>query len=211
MFMETYIHENKIDFEKTKYLKQFASELNLGNTKPLIFTVVNSDEVNAFSLPNGQIVVYTGILNGMKSSDALVALLGHEASHINKRHSIKSLCKDITDYIVVSLIFSDVDGIMSQLIENAHQLNSLSYSRKFEREADEFGLKILINNNVNPHGIIQLFEQLEKDDKFSDLEILSTHPLTNDRKENMKKFISESVYEVKTNNNLTSIFKHLQN
>jgi len=211
MFMETFLNEKKIDVEKTKLLGQFAAELNLGNTKPLHFAVVKSDEVNAFALPNGQIVVFTAILHDIKSSDELAALLGHEVSHINNRHSTKMLCRNFAGYMVVSLLLSDVNGIMTVLADNAQQLHSLSYSRKFEQEADEQGLKILMDNNVNPNGMVQLFEQLEKENKISISKIISTHPLTKERKENMQKSISEAAYTVKTNDKLDSLFDQIKN
>ena len=211
MFIDAFLNENDIDTTKTKYLEQFASELNLDKTKPLHFTVVKSDEVNAFALPNGQIVVYSAIFDDMKSSDELVALLGHEASHVKNRHSIKMLCRNLAGYLVVSLLFSDVNGVMAVLADNAQQLHSLSYSRGFEQEADEQGLKILINNNVNPNGMVKLFEQLEKESKISIPKIISSHPLTKERKENMQKIISETVYEVKPNDKLNSIFEHIKN
>lgn len=211
VFIETFLNENDIDTTKTKYLEQFVSELNLKNKKPLRFIVVKSKEVNAFALPNGQIVVFSAILKNMKSSDELVALLGHEASHVNHRHSTKMLCRNLAGYMVVSLLFSDVNGIMAVLADNAQQLHSLSYSRGFEQEADEQGLKILMDNNVNPNGMIKLFEQLEKESKISIPKIISSHPLTNERKENMKKIISKSVYEIKPNESLNSIFEHIKN
>lgn len=211
MFMDAFLNENEIDTTKTKYLEQFAAELKLKNKKPLRFTVVKSKEVNAFALPNGQIVVFSAILKNMESSDELVALLGHEVSHINYRHSTKMLCRNLAGYMVVSLLFSDVNGVMAVLADNAQQLHSLSYSRGFEQEADEQGLKILMDNNVNPNGMVKLFEQLEKGSKFSIPKIISSHPLTNERKENMQKIISETVYEVKPNNKLNSIFEHIKN
>jgi predicted Zn-dependent protease len=211
VFMDAFIHENDVDTIKTKYLEQFAAELNLKNKTKLRFTVIKSKEVNAFALPNGQIVVFSAILKNMETSDALVALLGHEASHINHRHSIKMLCRNLAGYMIVSLLFSDVNGVMAVLAENAQQLHSLSYSRKFEQEADEQGLKILTDNNVNPQGMVKLFEQLEKESEISIPKIISSHPLTKERKENMQKIISETVYEVKTNNKLNSIFEHLKN
>lgn len=211
MFMDTFLNENEIDTTKTKYLEQFASELNLKNKKPLRFTVVKSKEVNAFALPNGQIVVFSAILKNMETSDELVALLGHEASHINHRHSIKMLCRNLAGYMVVSLLFSDVNGVMAVLAANAQQLHSLSYSRSFEQEADEQGLKILMDNNINPIGMVKLFEQLEKESEISIPKIISSHPLTKERKENMQKIISETVYEVKPNKKLNSIFEHIKN
>lgn len=211
LVMENIIDENKIDKEKTKNIQKFAKEIDLGNTKPLGFTVIKSNEVNAFALPNGQIIIYTAILDKMQNYDQLVALLGHEVSHINNRHSIKILCKNLAGYMMISLLFSDVNGIMSLLAENAQQLHSLSYSREFEEEADKHGLKILINNNTNPYGMIKLFEKLEEESEFYIPKIISTHPLTNNRKKDIQKLIQETDYIVKSNNKLASIFEALKN
>lgn len=210
LFMETFLNESEIDIKKTEYLQKFALELDLKNTKPLNFTVVNSDEVNAFALPNGQIVVYTAILNEMENYEELAALIGHEAAHINRRHSIKMLCRNLAGYMMISLLFSDVNGIMALVTDNVQQLRSLSYSRKFEQKADEEGLKILMENKVNPNGMIKLFEQFEKENEVTVPQIISTHPLTKKRIENMQKIISESNFEIITNNSLSSIFKHIK-
>lgn len=211
MFMGAFLHDNLIDTSKSKYLSEFAAELNLKNDRPLKFLVVNSSEVNAFAVPSGQIVVFSGILNDMKSSDELAALLGHEASHVNQRHSIKMLCRNLAGYMVVSLLFSDVNGVMAVLAENAQQLHSLSYSRAFEQEADELGLKILMDNKINPNGMVQLFAQLEKESKMSIPQIISTHPLTEERKGNMRRIIAATHYEVSANEKLEWIFEQLKN
>lgn len=210
MFMNVFLDENEIDTTKTKYLEKFAAEINFKNKKPLRFTVVKSNEVNAFALPNGEIVVFSGILANMKSSDVLVALLGHEASHVNHRHSIKMLCRNLAGYVVISLLFSDVNGVMAVLADNAQQLHSLSYSRGFEQEADEQGLKILMDNNVNPNGMVKLFEQIEEENEIYVPQIISSHPLTKERKENMQNIISKAVYNVKPNYKLNSIFEQIK-
>ena len=209
-FIESFLNESEIDSVKTGHLEEFAANLNLQNKKPLHFTVVKSEEVNAFAAPNGHIVIYTEILKKMKSADELTALIGHEASHINNRHTTKMLCRNLAGYLVVSLLFTDVNGVMAVLAENAQQLHSLSYSRKFEQEADEHGLKILMNNKINPEGMIGLFEQLDKEKEESAPEIFSTHPLTKERVRNMKKIISGSVYEVKKHDKLNAIFEKIK-
>ncbi|WKN45576.1 M48 family metallopeptidase [Tunicatimonas pelagia] len=210
MFMETFLDHNTVDSAKTKYLRQFASELNLKNEKPLQFFVVESNEVNAFALPNGQIVIFTAILENMQSAGELAALLGHEVSHINHRHSIKMLCRSLAGYLTVSLLLSDVNGVVTVLAENAQQLHSLSYSRQFEQEADEQGLKILMDNNIDPNGMVQLFDQLEEESEYAVPKIISSHPLTKDRKENMRRIIYETVYEVKPHNKLNSLFEKIK-
>ena len=209
-FMETFLDYNDLDTTKTEHLRQFASELNLNNQKPLHFSVVVSDEVNAFALPNGQIVIFSAILEDMQSADELAALLGHEASHVNQRHSIKMLCRNLAGYLVVSQLLSDVNGIVTVLADNAHQLHSLSYSRKFEQEADEQGLKILIDNGMDPYGMVRLFEQLEEKNEYDVPKIMSSHPLTKDRKEHMEKIISSTVYEVEPHAVLNALFEKIK-
>ncbi|MDY3317449.1 M48 family metallopeptidase [Riemerella anatipestifer] len=209
-FENTFIENQNIDYKKTEYLETFASQLDLGNTKALRFTVVQSEEINAYALPNGSIVVFTGILDHIKTSDELVALLGHEASHVNHRHSTRMLCRNLAGYMLVSLLLSDVNGIMAVLTENAQQLHSLSYSRKFEQEADEQGVQILINNKVNPNGMINLFERIEHEDENTLPNILRTHPLTKDRMDNIRKIISRSRYTVQPDNSLSLIFEKIK-
>jgi Zn-dependent protease with chaperone function len=210
VFMGTFLDENKIDSTKTTGLENFAAQINFENTKPLSFAVVKSDEINAFALPNGQIVVYSGILDKMQNPSELAALLAHEAAHVNHRHSTKMLCRNLAGYMLVSLIFSDVNGIMAVLADNAHQLHSLSYSRKFENESDEQGLKILMDNHIDPNGMVQLFELIEKEEKIAIPKIISTHPITKERKENMQQTIEKSEYSLVPNNNLDSIFVEMQ-
>ena len=208
--MSTFLNKNKVDLTKTACLEKFAEQINFENTKPLHFAVVESDEVNAFALPNGQIVVYSGILDKLENSSELAALLAHEAAHVNHRHSTKMLCRNLAGYMLISLIFSDVNGIMAVLADNAQQLHSLSYSRKFENEADEQGLKILMNNHIDPNGMVQLFVLIEREEKIAVPKILSTHPITKEREENMQEIITKSEYNLLLNNNLDSLFAQMK-
>jgi len=197
---------NDIDTQRTVALQKFADQLDLGNSKELKFTVVKSSVVNAFSLPDGNIVMYTGILNVIESSDELVALIGHEAAHVNNRHSLKMLCQNLAGYLFISVVLSDVNGIMGIITDNAHQLQSLSFSREFEIEADEDGFEILINNGCDPNGMPDLFSHLQTDhDKYIP-EFLSTHPITDERINNIKKIISNNTHMASVHNELDLLF-----
>ena len=209
-FMGTFLDENEIDSTKTVYLEQFAAQIHFENTKQLYFSVVESDEVNAFALPNGHIVVYSGILNKMQNPNELAALLAHEAVHVNHRHSIKMLCRNLAGYMLISLVFSDVNGVMAVLADNAQQLHTLSYSRKFENESDEQGLKILMDNHIDPNGMVQLFELIEREEKIAVPKIISTHPLTKERKENVQEIIQKSKYSVQSHRDLDSLFAQMK-
>jgi len=209
-FMEVLIDTAEIDQAKTDYLIRFAAELDLQNRKKLRFLVVNSDEVNAFAVPNGQIVVYTGILEQMESYDELVSLLGHEVAHVNERHSMRMLSRNLAGYMFISLVFSDVNGIMAVLVDNAKQLNSLSYSRSFERAADKGGLDVLIRNNVDPNGMIRLFEHIERQGGVNIPQLISSHPLTSERKKDMRRLIDQTKYTIDPNDSLQTLFYKLK-
>jgi beta-barrel assembly-enhancing protease len=206
LFMGTFLDENSTDVKKTAHLQAFADQIEFSNTKPLRFTVVNSSEINAFALPNGQIVVYSGLLNKMQSPTELAALLGHEAAHVNHRHSTKMLCRNLAGYLLISLILTDVNGIMAVLADNAHQLHNLTYSKKFEEEADEEGLKILMNNGIDPNGMVQLFALIEREEMIVVPKILSTHPLTKERKESMQEIIKTTEFDLLPQPDLDSLF-----
>ncbi len=205
-FVHNFLKENKVDAERTRTLEKLTAQINFENAKPLHFVVVKSDEVNAFALPNGHVIIYSGILDKLQNLNELTALCAHESVHVNNRHSIKMLCRNLAGYFFISLILSDVNGIMAVLADNAQQLHSLSYSRKFEQEADEQGLKIMMNNHIDPNGMVELFALIEKEEKIAVPKIISTHPLTKERKESMQKIIEESTYDLLPHNDLDSLF-----
>lgn len=199
-----------VDSKKTKLLNDFAKQLNLQNTKNLKFTVVKSDEINAFALPDGNIVVFSGILKEMEDYDELVGLLGHEASHVNNRHSMKMLCRSLSGYLFVSVILGDANGIMATIGDNVNNFQSLSFSREFEHQADADGFKILIANKVNPQGMSNLFKRLQQHHSISIPEFLSSHPVTENRIDFINKMIKNQKNQQVTNPQLEKLFAKLK-
>jgi predicted Zn-dependent protease len=138
--------------------------------------------VNAFAMPGGHIVIYSGIICAMKHPDELFALLGHEATHVNQRHSLQMMLTNLTSSYLLSILTSDFNGLGSTLINNADLLRELGYSRKLEAEADWKGQEIMIQNKVNP--------------AYSDngnWSFLRSHPVTQDRISESKKFSQQHV------------------
>jgi Zn-dependent protease with chaperone function len=199
-----------IDSARTKILNDFAKQLNLQNRKQLKFTVVQSNEINAFALPDGNIVVYTGILKEMKDYDELVGLLGHEASHVNNRHSMKMLCRSLSGYLFISVILGDANGIMATIGDNVNSFQSLSFSREFERQADLDGFKILVANKVNPQGMSNLFKRLEEHQSIEIPEFLSSHPVTENRIDFINQMIINQKFENQKNPRLEKLFAQLK-
>lgn len=210
MFFEQSILFDSVDVAKTKTLNLFAKELQLNNTKKLKFTVVDSETINAFALPDGNIVVYSGIIDSMKNYDELVALLGHEASHVNNRHSMKMMCRSLSGYLFVSAILGDVNGIMAIVGDNVNNLQSLSFSREFEQQADADGFQILLQNKIDPKGMSNLFKRLDDHSNIIP-EFLSSHPITKERIIFVDKKIKGQTFKITENPKLQTLFKDLQN
>jgi beta-barrel assembly-enhancing protease len=199
-----------IDSAKTKTINQFFKQLQIKSAYPIKITVVKSEIVNAFALPGGGIVVYDAILRDMKSADQLAALLSHEYSHIQLKHTTRNLFRSLAGYIFVSVIFSDVNGIATILIENAHNLRNLSYSRALETEADNNGLVILRQNHISANGMKDLFKQLKESSNGLEVnEIISTHPDLDSRIKNAENFMKEHPYQLRLNDSLLHYFTEL--
>ncbi len=172
-----------IDTAGTFIIQKFADNLKLSKTYPINVTVVDDSIVNAFALPGGHIVVYSGIINKLENAQELVALLSHETSHVNKRHSLASMASRFSTSLLFSVITKDFNGVSKGLIENVNMLQVLKYSRQLESEADYEGMKLMVSNNINPVGMKWLMEDLKKLNREipASMSFLSTHPLTDQR------------------------------
>ncbi len=194
-FYQSLMEGKDVNIEKTHLVTQFIEELELSDKYPVKVTVVNDSIVNAFALPGGNVVVYTGLLSYMQSSEEFAALLCHEASHVNGRHSLRAMLRSVTTSVVLHLVFGDASGLTSFIVENADMLRELSYSRSLEKEADEQGMKLMIRNKIDPSGMKDLMATLENSSRDGEVEFefLSTHPLTKERVKHADKFLSEHV------------------
>lgn len=182
-FIDQYLDYSEVDSTRSELLQQFIDNIDFGTSTPLKAAVVEAGIANAFALPNGQIVVYTGLLEKIDDKDQLAALMAHEAAHVKHRHSIKMMSRNLAGYLFLSLVLSDVNGLMGIIADNVHQLQSLSYSRAFEKEADLDGISSLSRNQLDTDGMSRLFETLKAENHIGNKvpEFLSSHPFIQDR------------------------------
>jgi len=178
-----YTQENNMNDSAGYYVNEFVKNLKLDDTYSINVQVINSKEINAFAVPGGRIFVYSGILKQMNSYEELVALLGHEVTHVVNRHSLKSICRSAATGIVVASVFGDITGISSGVISQAEQFKQLDYSRDLETEADVNGVAIMVQNKIDPKGMLDLLELLKKESAEMPylMKYLSTHPDTDSR------------------------------
>ena len=198
------------DSVKTIYAQRFFDLLQ-DNKAGVSVTVVKSDRANAFAVPGGHIVVYEPIIHLTDSYEEFAGLMAHENAHLQHRHSLKALFRNLSGYFLVSLLFGDMNGIMVVVAENANSLKSLQYNRELEKEADMTGLNLLEEKRINPNGIVQLFSALKEEKDNLDLpEFLSTHPMLDSRIAYLKNEIASREFQVQRHDSLQYYWRKLK-
>ena len=181
----------KADFvleeRKTAYVNDFFRELNIPSRYDIQITVVKGDIVNAFALPGGRIVVYDQLLNKLGSYSELAALLAHEFTHVENRHTVRTLLRQLGSKVFLSLVLGDATAVGGVIINNADDLKSLSYSRALEKEADDNGARLLADRKINCDGFIKLFKVLKKESQGAQPhEWINSHPNLDKRINNIE-------------------------
>lgn len=165
------------DTAKTFVLNEFFKAMEVSTAYDIKITVVNDNVVNAFALPGGRIVVYSALLKEINSYPELAALLSHEFTHINNKHSTKRIFRQLGSKVFLGLLFGRFGTVTSVVVNHADNLKSLKYSRSLEKEADMDGLAILTTRGIDPRGFVDLFHHLKEAAPTNAMpEFLGSHP-----------------------------------
>jgi predicted Zn-dependent protease len=152
-------------------------------------TVVKSDVVNAFALPGGYVVVFTGLMKKAESGEEVAGVLGHELNHVLQRHGVERIVKTLGVVAVVTILVGDQQGLIGLVKQLGVELMALKFSREQETEADVTGLKLLYRARIDPAGMITFFQRLSEKEEGR-VEWLSTHPVSAGRAERLKAELS---------------------
>lgn len=148
-------------------------------------TVVKSDVVNAFALPGGYIVVFTGLMKKAESGEEVAGVMSHELNHVLQRHGLERIVKQLGLVAVVSIVIGDQQGVAALMKQLGVELFTLKFGREQETEADLTGLQLLHRAKIDPAGMIRFFERLSEKDEGR-TEWLSTHPMSSARAQRLK-------------------------
>ncbi|MDZ4710810.1 MAG: M48 family metallopeptidase [bacterium] len=182
-----------------KYVLQNSSLIEYKNVFPYKFEVVKDDStINAFCIPGGYIYVYTGLIRFLDNEAALVGVMAHEIAHAERRHMTQRLTSYYGVSMILSLVLGNNPSTLGEIAANLFVgLGFLANSRADELEADNYAIKYLKSTKYYPGGITFFFdkireEQRRKGDTPGDLErLLSTHPLPQDRIDNVNLQLSK--------------------
>ena len=166
------------------------------------YKLVESKDANAWCMPGGKIVVYTGLLPITQNEAALAAVTGHEVSHAIFNHGNERMSQAMGAEAVgmgLQVALANKPAATQNLFLTAFGLGSqvgvlLPFSRKHELEADRYGLIWTAMAGYNPREAIALWDRMEKASSGQKPpEFLSTHPSEGTRKQQLEKYMPEAL------------------
>lgn len=151
-------------------------------TWPWEIHVITLDEMNAWCMPHGKMVIYSGLISKLNLSDAEIAqVMGHEMAHALREHSREQVSRQQTTGIIAGVL-----GAVGEAygISNASQITGLTadigfnlpFSRTHETEADLLGMELAARAGYNPDAAITLWNKMQAADPNGTIEFLSSHP-----------------------------------
>jgi len=161
------------------------TEQILNNPYNFQVTVVRSDIINAFALPGGFVVVFTGLMKKAESGEEVAGVLSHELNHVLQRHGLERIVKNLGLLTVMAIVLGNQQGLVGMMKQLGVELLTLKFGREQETEADLTGLQLLQRAKIDPSGMIRFFERLSEKDEGR-MEWLSTHPMSAARAERLK-------------------------
>lgn len=194
---------NRVGTKVTAAVAQYLSNTGqsaLINNYQWEFNLVNNNEVNAWCLPGGKVVVYTGILPLIKSDAELAVVMGHEIAHAVLKHGNERMSDQLLVQYggeALSVVLSSKPAETQQLFNTAYGISSglsvLAFSRKQEKEADEMGLYFMAMAGYDPNNAVSFWQKMAAQSTTSTPVLLSTHPSDEDRIQNIKNLLPKAL------------------
>jgi predicted Zn-dependent protease len=185
--VETYFEQNNL----SHHLKGYEWEFNL----------VEDSTINAWCMPGGKVVIYTGILPVTKDETGLAVVMGHEIAHAVANHGNERLSQGLVvnmGGLALSRALESKPKETQQLAMLAFGVGAgvgvlLPYSRLHESEADHLGLIFMAMAGYDPNEAVAFWERMAADKSGAPPEFLSTHPSDETRINKIKELLPEAM------------------
>jgi predicted Zn-dependent protease len=186
--VETYFAQNNL----SKELRGYAWDFNL----------IESPEVNAWCMPGGKVVVYTGLLPIAQDETGLAVVMGHEIAHAIAQHGNERMSQGLLQQlggVALSVALKDEPALTQNLFMAAYGVGTtvgvmLPFSRKHESEADRLGLIFMSMAGYNPNAAVDFWTRMSAmKGGAQPPEFLSTHPSDATRIADINKHLPEAL------------------
>lgn len=168
----------------TELVSRYERHANLH--VPLRVVVIDHSMVNAFALPGGYIYVMRGLLSRARGPDEVAGVLGHEIGHVRYRHGLQSAIQSGGLGFLLGTVFGDFAGGTAILLASRTLLSS-AFSREAEREADAFGVDLMLKAGGNPEGLAGFFRSAGGNGPPGALSWITSHPASAEREEAIRR------------------------
>ncbi len=191
---------SRISAAVEKYLKDNGFQDRIADFK-WEFNLVESKELNAWCMPGGKVVFYTGIMPVTQNDAGVAVVMGHEIGHAVARHGNERMSEQlIAQYgdVALSELIKSKPAETQAVFQNVYGLGAqyavmLPYSRMHEYEADKLGLIFMSIAGYDPHEALAFWQRMAANSTAKQPEFLSTHPLEQNRIEAIKQFLPEAM------------------
>lgn len=157
--------------------------------------IVRKDDINAFALPDGHLVLFTGLIEDCENEAELCGVIAHELAHMQNGHIMKKLVKEIGLSMLISMTTGKGNPEMIQ--QAVKVLSSTAYDRSLESDADITGVDYLINANIDPEPFANFLFRMSADEKDLPQQLfwISTHPGSENRTRTILDYIAQRDFE----------------
>jgi predicted Zn-dependent protease len=214
---DDFLKENKVsnDAKQTATIKnvglkiQKAVELYMANNNlsshldgyAWEYNLVDNDQVNAWCMPGGKVVFYTGILPICKDEAGIATVMGHEIAHAIAEHGGERMSQGLIVQLGgmgLQAALQNEPALTQQLAMTAFGIGSqlgvmLPFSRLHESEADHMGLIFMAMAGYNPNNAVEFWQRMAAQGGGAPPEFLSTHPSNQTRINDLKKLVPEAM------------------
>jgi predicted Zn-dependent protease len=163
------------------------------------FNLVDSPEANAWCLPGGKVVVYTGILKYSKDESGLAVIMGHEIAHAVANHGGERMSQQlavVAGGISLEIAMQEQPSQTKDIFNLAYGIGStlgtLAYSRTHEYEADKLGMVFMAMAGYSPERALTFWEDMAAIPGVAPPELLSTHPNSESRIREIREYIPKA-------------------
>lgn len=201
--------ETSLKLKKNTMLEHLLENItvNIPSDSPMAnrtfrIAVMKNEQVNAIAIPGDLIVIFSGLLDEVKSENELSMIIGHELGHFANRDHLTRLGRGLVLAILTNIIISEASA--SKVTSFFTDTIVAQYSQSQESAADEYGLTLLVKQYGHAAGATDFFERITKKTKNSKLaHLFASHPHPEQRVNAIQDLIKKNHYYILTKKPLT--------
>lgn len=187
----------RLKYAAEKYYSDLGMSAKLGAYE-WTFSVIKSDQINAWCMPGGKVAFYTGILPICQDETGVAVVMGHEITHALAGHSAEQMSQSIIAQYGGAILGASISNeqwsnLFNQYYPVGAQLSLLHYGRNMESDADAGGLKLMAMAGYDPRKAVDFWERMNAAGTSSTPVFLRTHPSNETRIYNLKARLPEAI------------------